>query len=43
MHAFLTKASSSILSKGEAEDFSNIEADTDKEDFDGEDVTLAEK
>lgn len=36
MHAFLTKASTSILYKGE-------EADTDKEDFDGADVTLAEK
>lgn len=43
MHAFLTKASTSTSYKGEAEDFSNIEADTDKEDFDGADVTLIEK
>lgn len=43
MDAFLTKASTSTPYKGKAEDFFNIEADTDKEDFDGADVTLAEK
>ena len=43
MDAFLTKASTSTSYKGKAEDFFNIEADTDKKDFDGADVTLAEK
>lgn len=43
MDAFLTKASTSTSYKGKPEDFFNIEADTDKEYFDGADVTLAEK
>lgn len=43
MDAFLTKASTSTSCEGKAEDFFNIEADSDKEDFDGADVSLAEK
>lgn len=43
MDAFLTKASTSTSYESKAEDFFNIDADTDKEDFDGAVVTLAEK
>ena len=36
-------ASTSTSYESKAEDFFNIDADTDKEDFDGAVVTLAEK